>query len=123
MNTPENLKYSAKHQWFSVDNGAIGITDYAQKKLGTIVYIELPEVGQKVSADDVCGTIESTKAASDLFSPINGTITEINDQLMDEPETVNSDPYGAGWFFKVDGQTVSGAETLLDAAAYTNLTK
>jgi len=118
MSNPTDLKYTKSHEWVRIEGeiATVGITDHAQKALGDITYCECPQVDDSVEAGKECGSIESVKAASDLFSPVSGTVTEINGELEDAPETVNGDPYGAGWLFKVK---VSGpAEDLLDADAY-----
>ena len=103
MDLPDGLTYSKEHEWVLVeDNVAIvGITEYAQSELGDVVYVELPEVGEKISKDDPFGSVESVKAVSDVYAPISGTVIEINDTLRDMPETVNEDPYGDGWMIKV----------------------
>jgi glycine cleavage system H protein len=120
-NTPADLKYSEEHEWVR-DNSdgtvTVGITDHAQDALGDLVYIELPEVGRKVEAAEACAVVESVKAASDIYSPVDGEVTETNVALDDAPESINDDPYGEGWIFKLrvsDGSQLNG---LLDAAAY-----
>ena len=118
MSDPKDLQYAKSHEWVRVegDIATVGITDHAQKALGDITYAECPQVDDSVEAGKECGSIESVKAASDIFSPVSGTVTEVNGELEDAPETVNGDPYGAGWLFKV---TLSApVEGLLDAAAY-----
>lgn len=120
-NVPGNLQYSKDHEWVE-GSGArvkIGITDYAQGALGDIVYVQLPKVGESVTEGAICGEIESTKSVSELFSPVSGTVVAVNDTLDSAPETLNSDPYGAGWIAEIE---VSNPSTeLLDAAAYTAL--
>jgi glycine cleavage system H protein len=120
---PTNLKYTKEHEWVAVDGdtGTIGVTDYAQGELGDIVYVELPEEGQEVAAGEVVGTIESVKAVSELYSPVSGTITEINPALEDQPETVNQDAFGQGWLFKVTLSNSSELDGLMDAGAYEEL--
>ena len=116
---PEDLKYAASHEWVRVgDDGiaTVGITDHAQNQLGDLVFVETPEVGSSCSAGETCGVVESVKAASDLYSPVSGEVTEINEALSDTPELINQSPYGDGWLFKVRLDTVS--DELMDAAAY-----
>jgi glycine cleavage system H protein len=121
-NVPGNLQYSKEHEWVDASGGnrvKIGITDYAQGALGDIVYVQLPKVGDSVSEGAVCGEIESTKSVSELFSPVNGTVVTVNSQLDSAPETLNSDPYGAGWIAEVEISTPSNS--LMDAAGYSAL--
>ncbi len=104
MNFPDNLKYSKEHEWVMMiedDVALIGITEYAQSELGDVVYVELPEVDEKITKDDPFGSVESVKAVSDLFAPVSGTVIEVNDSLLDTPELVNEDSYGDGWMIKV----------------------
>ena len=124
MNLPENLKYTKEHEWIRLEEDGtayIGITDYAQGELGEIVYIEVDTVGDNVEADGIFGTVEAVKTVSDLFLPVSGEIIEFNESLEDEPEKVNSDPYGAGWMIKVKMSDPSQLEDLLSAEAYKNL--
>ena len=116
-NIPENLKYSKSHEWVLEEDGVftIGLTDYAQNALGDIVFINLPEEGDSVTAGESFSDVESVKAVSDLVSPVSGTVCAVNEELLDAPEMLNSDPYGA-WLIKVEN--VEGSEELLDAAAY-----
>ncbi len=117
MNFPENLKYSKEHEWvMMVEDGValIGITEFAQSELGDVVYVELPEVGEKITKDDPFGSVESVKAVSDLFAPVSGTVIEVNDSLPDSPELVNEDSYGDGWMIKVQ---MSDKEELKDLLA------
>lgn len=118
MSDPKDLQYAKSHEWVRVegDIAMVGITDHAQKALGDITYAECPQVDDSVEAGKECGSIESVKAASDIFSPVSGTVTEVNGELEDAPETVNGDPYGAGWLFKV--KLSAPVEGLLDADAY-----
>ena len=118
MSAPKDLQYAKSHEWVRVegDIATVGITDHAQKSLGDITYAECPQVDDSVEAGKECGSIESVKAASDIFSPVSGTVTEVNGELEDAPETVNGDPYGAGWLFKV--KLSAPVEGLLDADAY-----
>jgi glycine cleavage system H protein len=120
MNFPPELRYSAEHEWVAVDGSRarIGITDYAQDSLGDVVYVELPGVGVSVLAHASCAEVESTKSVSEIFSPVSGTIVEVNEALNDAPEQVNTDPYGAGWIFVVDMTDDTEVDALLDAAAY-----
>ena len=119
--TPAELKYSKEHEWVR-DNSdgtvTVGITDHAQDALGDLVYIELPEVGRKVEAAEACAVVESVKAASDIYSPVDGEVTETNVALGDAPESINDDPYGEGWIFKLQVSDASQLNGLLDAAAY-----
>jgi glycine cleavage system H protein len=123
MNIPENLKYSKEHEWLEVkdDIVTIGITDYAQGELGDVVYVELPAVGDQFEMQDAFGTIEAVKAVSDLYCPISGEVTEINESLEDAPETVNKDPYGDGWMIKIRVEDSAQIDNLLDANAYKEL--
>ena len=119
---PNELSYTKEHEWVSsVDSiFTMGITDYAQAALGDIVYVQLPKVGESVVAGKVCGEVESTKSVSDIYAPVTGTIVAINDSLSNSPETINSDPYGAGWLAKIE---VTAAPTdLLTAAEYVQIT-
>ena len=121
---PADLKYTKDHEWVRVDGGQarVGITDYAQKQLGDIVYLELPEVGRTVNKGDVFGTIESVKAVSELYAPVSGEVTEVNSALTERPETVNKDPHGA-WMIVLKVTNPGDASDLLDATKYTELTK
>lgn len=120
---PADLKYTKDHEWVRLgsDQARVGITDYAQKQLGDIVYLELPPVGRSLNKGEVFGTIESVKAVSELFSPVAGEVTAVNDALVQKPEAVNTDPHGS-WMIAI---RVTGGDTsdLLDAAAYSELTK
>jgi glycine cleavage system H protein len=119
---PEDLKYTKEHEWVSAVGKlyTMGITDFAQNALGDIVYVQLPKVGEVLTAGSVCGEIESTKSVSEIFAAVSGTVTEINAKLADTPEVVNSDPYGAGWLVKVEA---SGEPSdLLDALGYAQIT-
>lgn len=121
---PEDLKYSEEHEWVRAGNGTtvrIGITDYAAEALGDIVYISLPTVGEEVAAGDSCGELESTKSVSDVFSPVAGVVTTVNENLADAPETVNSDPYGDGWLFEVELSEDADTDALLDSDGYAEL--
>jgi glycine cleavage system H protein len=121
---PSDLKYTKDHEWvrLSGSEAAVGITDYAQKQLGDVVYLELPEIGRTFKKGDVFGTIESVKAVSELYCPVIGDVTEVNAALAERPETVNSDPHSA-WMIKLRISDASGLHELLDAGQYTELTK
>ncbi|MEE8210596.1 MAG: glycine cleavage system protein GcvH [Acidiferrobacterales bacterium] len=119
--TPENLKYAKTHEWARLeDDGTItvGISDHAQELLGDLVFMELPEVGTSVSAGKECAVVESVKAASDVYAPVSGEITETNAALADAPEIVNSDPYGEGWLFRIKPSDAGELDLMLDAKAY-----
>ena len=117
---PSHLRYTKEHEWLEVsgETGTLGITDFAQKELGDIVYVELPEVGKLVGAGDTLGTIESVKAVSEVYAPVGGTGVEVNAALSDKPETVNADPHGRGWICRLRLQDPAEADGLLDVAAY-----
>ena len=117
MNYPTNLQYSKSHEWIRTEDGVavIGISDFAQHALGDVVFVNLPAEGDSVAAGEAFGDVESVKAVSDLVSPVTGTVCAVNEELLDAPELLNSDPYGA-WLIKVEN--VEGSEELLDAAAY-----
>jgi glycine cleavage system H protein len=123
-NIPDSLKYTKEHEWVATTAAPlvyrVGITDYAQGALGDIVYVQLPKVGEKLSADKVCGEVESTKSVSEIFSPVTGSIVSINTDLNSAPETINSDPYGAGWLFEVSVE--NEPEGLLSASDYASIT-
>jgi glycine cleavage system H protein len=123
MNIPANLRYTKDHEWISLDGdiATIGITDFAQKELGDIVYVEVETVDQTLDAEEVFGTVEAVKTVSDLFLPMAGEIVAFNDALEQKPETVNSDPYGAGWMIKVKVANPSDFDGLLSADDYKNL--
>lgn len=125
MDVPGHLRYSSDHEWIRVTDGrcVVGITDYAQDALGDVVYVDLPEVGSAVTLGDSIGEIESTKSVSDVYSPLTGTVVEVNSDLLDSPEKVNSDPYGDGWMFVIQPDDADVIDGLLDAAAYTALTE
>ena len=123
MNIPEDLRYSTDHEWAKVEDGKvrIGITDYAQDALGDVVYVEVPEVGAKVTAKDKICEVESTKSVSDIYAPVAGTIAEANADLADAPQRLNEDPYGEGWICLIEAEDPSELEALLDAEAYRQL--
>jgi len=119
-NLPEHLKYATSHEWVQLEDNAVvrvGITDFAQESLGDLVYVQLPEVGRKVAAQEQCAVVESVKTASDLFSPVAGTVVAVNETVLDAPEQVNDTPYEA-WLFCIKADNLSGLDTLMDAAAY-----
>lgn len=120
-NIPADLKYVASHEWIRIEADGtvtVGITDFAQDQLGDVVFVELPEVGSTVAADDDIAVVESVKAASDIYAPLAGEIIAVNDDLADEPEKVNEDPYGEAWFFKMKLADASDLDGLLDADGY-----
>ena len=120
-NIPVDLKYTKSHEWVRMnDDGTVtvGISDNAQDQLGDMVFIEVPEVGQSVTAEEACAVVESVKAASDVYAPVSGEIVEANDSLADTPETVNQDAYGAGWIFRIQPSDAGELEALMDADAY-----
>lgn len=120
MNIPSELKYTKDHEWVSIegDFATIGITDFAQSELGDIVYVEVETVDETLEADEVFGTVEAVKTVSDLFLPLSGEIIEFNETLEDEPEKVNTDPYGDGWMIKLKCSDLSQAESLMSADDY-----
>lgn len=120
MEFPDHLKYTKEHEWARVENDSvvIGVTDYAQESLGEVVYVELPEEGAEVVMGEAFGVIESTKAVSDLYSPVTGTVTEVNDTLLDNPELINEDPYEDGWIVRIAMSDESELGKLMDAAQY-----
>jgi glycine cleavage system H protein len=122
MNIPAELKYTKDHEWVKVDGdvATVGITDFAQKELGDIVYVEVDTLDQTLDKDEVFGTVEAVKTVSDLFLPLTGEIIEFNEELEANPELVNSDPYGAGWMVKIKISDASEIETLFDAEQYKN---
>ena len=127
MSVPAELRYTAEHEWVAVDgpSATVGITDFAARALGDVVYVSLPAEGTSVTAEEPCGEVESTKSVSDLYSPVDGEVIETNSDLEDDPGLVNSDPYGAGWMFRVQlpadaGELIPG---LLSPAEYEELTK
>ncbi len=120
MNIPENLKYTKDHEWLKIEGDVayIGITDFAQKELGDIVFVEVDTVDETLDKEDTFGTIEAVKTVSDLFMPVGGEILEFNETLESAPETINSDPYGDGWIVKIKMANPSDADDLYDAAGY-----
>ena len=124
MNFPENLKYSKEHEWIIVEGetGTIGITAFAQDQLGDIVYVDVNTVGKTLSANAIFGSVEAVKTVSDLFMPVSGEVLEVNSSLDSSPESVNNDPYGAGWMIKVRLTNLEELNALMDSAAYRTLT-
>ena len=120
MNFPENVKYHIEHTWINVDGeiGIIGITDFAQKELGEIVYVDLPNVGSSFDRDEIFGSVEAIKTVSDLFMPVSGKILEINNNLLKNPTLVNSDPFSQGWMIKIQLTNVSEIENLMNNQDY-----
>ena len=120
MNFPDQLRYTKDHEWISIDGNTatIGITDFAQRELGDIVYVEVETIGKSLQAGDVFGTVEAVKTVSDLFLPVSGTITELNPALQGKPELVNTDPYGEGWMIKMTVTDPAEVEQLMDSKAY-----
>src|SRR5918912_385662 len=124
-NVPEDLHYSKDHEWIRVegDVGTIGITDYAQDSLGDVVYVELPRAGETFESSEAFGSVESVKAVSEIFSPVSGEVVEVNQSLHDEPEKVNTDPYGEGWMIRMRLKNPGEVDSLLTAAEYEDFTK
>lgn len=122
---PDNLKYTKEHEWARTEakSVVIGVTFYAQESLGDVVYVELPKVGSRVTAGTPFGAIESTKAVSELFAPISGKVMKVNDELVSSPQTVNQDPYQAGWLIEVEPSDPGQLDQLLDSVAYQELIK
>jgi glycine cleavage system H protein len=120
MNFPNELRYTQEHEWVRVDGSTVrvGITDYAQDALGDVVYVDLPQVGTSVAAMATCCEVESTKSVSEIFSPVSGTVAEVNSDLSDTPQMINEDPYGKGWIFAVEMADPAEVDGLMDAAAY-----
>ncbi|WHT22047.1 glycine cleavage system protein GcvH [Crossiella sp. CA-258035] len=121
MNVPEQLKYTADHEWVQVTGDGVvrvGITDYAQNALGDVVFVQPPSVGDTVKAGDSIGEVESTKSVSDIYAPVGGEVTAVNEAVVTAPETINSDPFGEGWLFEVRLDDAAALDGLLDPAAY-----
>jgi glycine cleavage system H protein len=125
MNFPENLLYTKEHEWVRLegDTATVGITEFAQRELGDIVYVEVETVGKSLNAGEVFGTVEAVKTVSDLYLPLSGTITELNPALASSPELVNSDPYGEGWMIKMKVDNAGDVNGLLKSGAYSDLVK
>lgn len=123
MNLPKELKYTKDHEWIRLEGNVatVGITDFAQRELGDIVYVEIETEGESVEQGEIFGTVEAVKTVSDLFMPLTGTVSEINEDLESEPELVNSDPYGKGWMIKITVENDSDADKLLSAEEYAEL--
>lgn len=123
MNFPDNLRYTKDHEWIKLEGNVatIGITDFAQRELGDIVYVEIETVGKTLMAEAIFGSVEAVKTVSDLYLPVSGTINEVNPVLADSPELVNTDPYGEGWMVKMTVNNPEDVKALMDAAAYNNL--
>ncbi len=123
MNFPENLKYTKDHEWVKIDGdtATVGITDFAQRELGDIVFVDIDSEGSSLNANDIFGTVEAVKTVSDLYLPISGEVTEVNGELEGNPEYVNQDPYEKGWMIKMTMSNASEADELMDAAAYKEL--
>lgn len=120
MNFPEELKYSERHVWISFegDIGLVGITDFAQEELGEILFVNLPEIGNKVQSDESVAEVESSKSVSEIYSPISGEIIEVNEQLLEEPDIINNSPYEEGWIFKIDVEDKSEVHSLMSNEDY-----
>ena len=125
MSIPDELRYTAEHEWVAINGSvaSVGITDYAQQALGDVVYVSVPAPGTRVTAGEPCGEVESTKSVSDIFSPLDGEVSEVNPDLEDDPALVNSDPYGAGWLMKIQLDDPDNESGLLTADEYADLTK
>ncbi|MGI9595905.1 MAG: glycine cleavage system protein GcvH [Acidimicrobiales bacterium] len=126
MLTPDDLRYSSDHEWIKVEENnrvRVGITDYAQDALGDVVFVELPDVGATAKLGESISEVESTKSVSDIYAPVTGTVVEVNGDLADEPERLNTDPYGDGWIFLIELADVDELGSLMDAAAYVALTE
>jgi glycine cleavage system H protein len=120
MNIPDQLKYAKSHEWIELggEEAKVGISDHAQAELTDVVYVELPEVGSQVAAGDAMAVVESVKAASDIYAPVSGEIIAVNEEVQNDPALVNTDPYGAGWLFKIRAEDSSQLADLLDAEEY-----
>ncbi len=125
MNVPDNLRYTSEHEWASLEDGkvTVGLTDFAQDALGDVVFVQMPPVGGDVSRSGELGEVESTKSVSQVYAPVSGTVVEVNAALDEEPELINSDPYGDGWLCVIEASAPAEFEELLDAAAYRSLTE
>jgi len=120
FDVPDDCRYLDSHEWVRTDDGTarVGITDFAQDELGDVVFVELPDEGEELTAGEVFGVVESIKAVSDIYAPVSGEVTAVNEALFDQPELVNEDPFGEGWMLEVELADDSGLDDLLDAAAY-----
>ena len=123
MKVPDDLRYNRSHEWIRLegDTATVGISDHAQEELTDVVFVELPELGRAVDAGDPTAVVESVKAASDIYAPVSGEVVEVNDAVEGDPSLVNTDPYGAGWIFKLKVKDAAQVEGLMDAAAYTSM--
>lgn len=123
MNFPENLRYTKDHEWVKLEGNTatVGITEFAQSELGDIVYVDIDSVGKSLKAEEIFGTVEAVKTVSDLFLPLSGTIEQVNQALANQPELVNSDPYGEGWMIKLTVDSAADYESLMTAEAYSKL--
>jgi len=118
---PSDIRYTKEHEWVRMDGdiATVGITDYAQEALGDVVFVELPEIGRNVTADEACAVVESVKAASDVYAPLTGKVVETNQTIIDDPSIVNTDAEGEGWFFRIELDDVEAYDALMDETAYT----
>ena len=125
MTIPDELRYTAEHEWVSISGSvaSVGITDYAQQALGDVVYVSVPAPGSRVTAGEPCGEVESTKSVSDIYSPVDGEVAEVNDDLADDPALVNTDPYGAGWLMRIRLAEDADDSSQLSPDEYATLTK
>jgi glycine cleavage system H protein len=125
MSIPDELRYTAEHEWIAINGSValVGITDYAQQALGDVVYVSVPAPGTRVTAGEPCGEVESTKSVSDIYSPVDGEVSEVNADLEEDPALVNSDPYGAGWLMRIQVDDPDEDAGLLTADEYADLTK
>lgn len=123
MNFPENLRYTKDHEWIKLEGNTatVGITEFAQSELGDIVYLDIDSVGKTLNAEEIFGTVEAVKTVSDLFLPLTGTVSQVNPALANQPELVNSDPYGAGWMIKMTVDNLTDYDSLMTAEAYSKL--
>lgn len=124
MNFPADIRYTSEHEWLRITEGniaVIGVTDFAQSELGDIVFVEIETVGQTLATNEIFGTVEAVKTVSDLFLPVAGKILEVNPALANNPELVNSDPYGEGWMVKIEVADLAEVESLMDSVAYQNI--
>ncbi|WP_034635442.1 glycine cleavage system protein GcvH [Desulfofundulus thermocisternus] len=122
---PADLKYSKDHEWIRVEGnrGTVGVTHYAQETLGDVVYVDLPQAGDKVKAGESFGTVESVKSVSDLYAPVSGEVVEVNREVMDHPDLINKDPYGSGWLIVIEMSDPGELDNLMDARAYEEMVK
>jgi glycine cleavage system H protein len=123
--TPEDLKYTEEHEWVATKGATVrvGVTDYAQEQLGDVVYVQLPEVGQQIDSGAPVGEVESTKSVSEIYAPVSGEVSAVNEALTDQPELINTDPYGEGWIFEVTLDDPDALDALLEAEAYQAITE